>query len=68
MKEDGSAVGLAENAAELTRWMIYGPKISRIVTTISKGTCVVLEGQRLFIWITKTPKVFQDKLRQPVVS
>ena len=31
MKEDGGAIGLTENTAELKRWMIWGPEIARIV-------------------------------------
>ena len=31
VKEDGGAIRLTENTAELTRWMICGPEIARIV-------------------------------------
>ena len=56
VKEDGSAVRLTEKTIQLTRSLIYGSKISRIVPTFSKRTCIIVEGQRLFICITKIQK------------
>ena len=31
VKGDGGAIGLTEDSAELTRWMISGPEIARVV-------------------------------------
>lgn len=31
VKKDGGAIGLTENTAELTRWIICGPEIAGIV-------------------------------------
>ena len=32
IKAEGGAVGLMENPAALTRWMIAGPEVARVVT------------------------------------
>lgn len=31
MKGDGGAIGLTENSAELLRWMVSGPELSRMI-------------------------------------
>ena len=37
MKEDSGAIGLTENTAELTCWMICGPEIARIVNKFEEN-------------------------------
>ena len=37
VKEDGGAIGLTENTAELTRWMIWGPEIARIANKLGEN-------------------------------
>ena len=37
MKEDGGAIGLTENTAELARGMICGPEIARMVNEFKEN-------------------------------
>ena len=37
IKAEGGAVGLTENPAELTRWMIAGPEVARVVTEFEEN-------------------------------
>ena len=37
VKEDGGAIGLTQNTAELTRLVICGPKIARIVNDFEEN-------------------------------
>ena len=42
VKGDGGAVGLTENSAQLQRWMVAGPEVSRVVSEFE----TVVEGLR----------------------
>ena len=62
VKGDGGTIGLRESTSELTRWMICGPEIVRIGNEL-KRRCLVVEGERLFIYITNKPKA--SKMNSP---
>ena len=37
MKQDSDTIGLTENTAELTCWMICGPEIARIINKFEEN-------------------------------
>ena len=66
-KEDGSAIGLRENTARLTCWMICGPQIARIVNKFEKNMPSSRQSKAFHLHHRQT-KSFRDKFLQHVVS
>ena len=60
MKEDGGAIGLRESTPELTRWMICGPEIARIVNEFQVNM-PNRRGSKTIYLHQKRTKSFQDK-------
>ena len=67
MKENGGAIGLTEDTAELTRWMICGPEIASIVNEFEENMPSRRGSKAIYLHHEQT-KSFQDKFRQHVVS
>ena len=67
MKEDGGAVGLIENTAELTRWIIWGPEKARIVNDFEENMPSRRGSKAIYLHHVQI-KSFQDKFGQHLVS
>lgn len=65
VKEDGGAIGLTENTAELTRWMICGPEIARIVNEFQENIPNQIGSNATYLHHGQT-KSFQDKFHQHI--
>ena len=67
VKEDGGAIGLTENTAELTRWMICRPEIARKVNEFEENIPSRRGSKAIYLHHEQT-KSLQDKFHQHVVS
>ena len=67
VKEDDGTMGLTENTAELTRWMIRGPELARIVNEFEEKMPSRRGSKAIYLHHKKT-KSFQDNFGQHVLS
>ena len=65
VKCDGGAVGLLENSSELTRWMVSGPEIARLIQEF-ETYLPINKGQRAETKHHEQTKSLQDRFRKHV--
>ena len=67
VKGDGGAIGLTENSAELTRWMVSGPEISRVVHEFQANLSTT-KGSKADTKHHEQTRSFQDRFRKHIAS
>ena len=65
VKGDGGAIGLTENSAELTRWMVSGPEIARLVQEF-QGNMAINNGIRAETKHHEQTSSLQERFQQHV--